>query len=182
MSWQAHLRQSLNRQPSPPLPDRPPRVAVVGIGQELNGDDAAGVLVARKLQQTLKTFETSRVLAIDAGPAPENCTGLLRRFQPNLVLLVDAARMDAPPGTIRWLTWQETTGLSASTHTLPPYLLAQYLEAELGCEVALLGLEPAATAPGTSLTPTVQAAVAEVVKELVKVLDITQSKRRDSVE
>ena len=41
---------------------------------------------------------------MEAGPAPENFTGPLRRFRPDLVLLVDAAQMDAEPGTIGWLT------------------------------------------------------------------------------
>ncbi len=53
-------------------------------------------------------------------PCPENCTGAVLRFAPDLVVLVDAAEMGEAPATIRWLDWQETTGLSASPPTLPP--------------------------------------------------------------
>ena len=107
---------------------------------------------------------------IEAGHAPENCTGAVRRFAPDLVVLVDAAEMGEAPGTIRWLDWQETTGLSASTHTLPPYMLAQYLVGSLACRVALLGIQPAQNDIGTPLSPPVAAAVEEVSAILEELL------------
>ena len=160
--WQASLSQTLHRRSSPP------RVAVVGVGHELNGDDVAGLAVVRALSPALAPSD--RVLIVDAGPAPENTTGLLRRFAPDLVLLVDAAQMDAPPGAVRWLDWQETTGISASTHTLPLHLLARYLVVELGCEVALLGIQPAANVPGAPLSPEVEEAVDAVAAGLAAAL------------
>ncbi len=78
--------------------------------------------------------------------------------------------MGEAPGTIRWLDWQETTGLSASTHTLPPYMLAQYLVGSLGCQVALLGIQPAQNDIGTPLSPPVAAAVEEVSETLKELL------------
>lgn len=160
--WQASLSQTLHRR------SNPLRVAVVGVGHELNGDDVAGLAVVRALSPALASSD--RVLIVDAGPAPENTTGLLRRFAPDLVLLVDAAQMDAPPGAVCWLDWQETTGISASTHTLPLHLLARYLVAELGCEVALLGIQPAANVPGAPLSPEVEEAVDAVAAGLAAAL------------
>lgn len=106
------------------------------------------------------------VLVLDGGAAPENCTGPLRRFHPDLVLLIDAAQMDAPPGAVRWLDWSAIDGLSASTHTLPPSLLARYLVAETGCALAVIGIQPGSNAFSAPLTPPVRAAVAEVVDGL----------------
>jgi len=107
---------------------------------------------------------------ISAGPAPENYTGPLRRFQPDLVILVDAADMGEAPGTVRCLACEETTGLSASTHTLPPYVLAHYLTASLGCQVILLGIQPADTSIGKPLSPTVRQAVVAVAQGLANLL------------
>ena len=107
---------------------------------------------------------------IDAGTAPENHTSSLRRFGPDLVLLIDAAQMDEAPGAVRWLDWRDTSGLSASTHTLPPYVLAQYLTCELGCELALIGIQPADTRIGAPLSPAAQQAVAAVVQALAEAL------------
>jgi hydrogenase 3 maturation protease len=166
-SWQDNLRQTIA------LAQRskqPPRAAVVGIGHELCGDDAAGIAVARGLQR--HTGEQDRILVIDAGPSPENSSGLLRRFAPDLVLLVDAAQVDGAPGTVCWLNWRETLGFGASTHTLPLHLYATYLTANLGCEVAMLGIQPAVLTVGSPLSPLVKTAVAAVVKALVKELSL----------
>ena len=133
----------------------PQRVALLGIGQELRGDDGAGVAVARGLSP----LAHPRFLVIEAGHAPENHTAPLRRFRPDLVLLVDAAEMGDRPGTVRWLAWEETSGLSASTHTLPLYMLARYLVHAIGCEVVLVGIQPAHTDLDRPLSPAVAGAV-----------------------
>jgi hydrogenase maturation protease HycI len=141
-------------------------VAIVGIGSELRGDDAAGVRVAQALQLAVEADRDPPLLIIDAGVAPENFTGTLRRFDPDLVLLIDAAQMNEVPGTIRWIDWQETSGLSASTHTLPPYLLVQYLVSELNCTVALIGIQPQDNEFGAPLSLEVQQAVDEITRTL----------------
>ena len=101
-------------------------------------------------------------MILEAGLAPENVTGAVRRFAPDLVLLVDAAEMGEAPGTIRWLDWQETTGVTGATHALPPSMVAQYLAAELGCVVALVGIQRQDNTFGAALTPAVRRAVRTV--------------------
>ena len=161
--WQNSLTQKLR---SLSKPDRSTRVAVVGIGSELRGDDAAGGRVAQALQSTVEADRDPPLLIIDAGVAPENFTGTLRRFEPDLVLLIDAAQMNEAPGSIQWIDWQDTSGLSASTHTLPPYVLSEYLVNELNCEVALIGIQPQGNEFGAPLSLEVQQAIAEIVRTL----------------
>jgi len=122
-------------------------------------------VLARELQH--RAAGVDRLLVIDAGPAPENVSGLLRRFKPDLVLLVDAAQMGDPPGSVRWLPWQETIGLSASTHTLPIHMFGTYLTQELGCEMALLGIQPAQNTLDAPLSSEVAAAVDAATHTLV---------------
>ncbi|HHW08614.1 MAG TPA: hydrogenase 3 maturation endopeptidase HyCI [Firmicutes bacterium] len=153
--------------PSEARPDW--RIALVGMGNELNGDDAAGIEVVKKLVPVAASGR-DRLLVLNAGLAPENFTGVLRRFAPDLVILIDAALMGEKPGTIRILPWEETQGLSASTHTMPPYMLARFLVEELDTSVALLGIEPADTSLWAPLSPAVQAAVAEAADGLAALL------------
>ncbi len=141
---------------------RPFRLAVLGVGHELRGDDAAGLAVARGL----RPFANEQFLVVEAGHAPENHTATVRRFAPTLVLLVDAAQMDEPPGTVRWLAPADITGISASSHTLPLHMLARFLQADLGCEVALLGIQPADTSLGAPLSERVETAVSAVIQAL----------------
>lgn len=106
------------------------------------------------------------VLVMDAGHAPENGTSQLRRFDPQLVLLIDAAEMGEEPGTVRLIGIDELDGMSASTHTLPLSILAKYLALELKCQVVLLGIQPQSTDVGEGVTPSVQQAVNAVVNTL----------------
>ena len=147
-------------------------MAVLGIGHELRGDDAVGLVLAARLKSLAAGCD--RLLAVEGGAAPENCTGTLRSFKPDLVVLVDAAFMDAPAGTIGWLSWQEASGFSASTHTLPLHLLATYLTSELGCEVALIGIQPAQLNIGAALSPEVAQAASEIGNGIMEELRKTE--------
>ena len=93
--WQQKLAQALASDGGGPAR----RVAIVGVGQELNGDDVAGLLVARALATAAAAH--AHVLVVEAGPAPENFTGALRRFAPQAILFVDAANLGAEPGAVR---------------------------------------------------------------------------------
>jgi hydrogenase 3 maturation protease len=164
-SWLDLLRQTLER-----LRKRctQPRLAVLGVGNELRGDDGIGPLVLRALQINLAGHD--RLFLADAGPAPENFTGALRRFAPHLVILIDAAVLDETPGTTRWIDPGETDGFSASSHTLPPSILVEYLAAELSCEVFLIGVQPQDSSFGAPLSKPVERARDILVEGLAEEL------------
>ena len=150
---------------------------MVGIGQTLNGDDAAGALVAQGLLKRQRAGRSDAprpvpfsLFVIEAAHAPENCTGAIRRFAPDLVILVDAAEMGDPPGTTRWLDWRDTAGLDASTHALPPSMVARYLAAELSCGVAMIGIQAQDTSLGAPVSPPVRRAIRSVSRELTELL------------
>jgi hydrogenase 3 maturation protease len=138
---------------------------VVGIGHELRGDDAAGVAVARRLKT-----RSAAVLVVDAGSAPENHTGALRRFGPDVVVFVDSAQMGVAPGTVRRLRQEAASGVTASTHTLPVSVLARYLERDLRCAVELVGIQPARNGVGDPLSPRVARAAAILARALDDIL------------
>jgi len=105
-------------------------------------------------------------LVVEAGLAPENFTGTLRRFQPDLVVLIDAAEMALPAGEIACLDWSAAGGWSASTHTLPLNMLSAFLVSELGCQVMVLGIQPMQMEMDQPFSQEVTRAVDEVVAEL----------------
>jgi hydrogenase 3 maturation protease len=148
-------------------------VAVVGVGHELCGDDGAGVAAVRALRRRLP--EDGRLLLLEAGPAPENASGALRRFRPDRVLLLDATLFGGAPGDVAWLPVEELIGFSGSGHTLPLRVLAGYLAETLDCRVGLLGIQPAANEFDTPLSPAVGQAVAAVSARLADMLLPQQS-------
>jgi len=168
LSWQKQLRQAAAQLTKA---DASPRIAILGVGSELNGDDAAGVYTARALlRYQARAMVPHSVLVIDAGLAPENFSGRLRQFGPHLVILIDAAHMGGPAGEIRLLAWEQATSLSASTHTLPLSMFSSFITTELGCQVALLGIQPQQIGPGQPFSLPVRNAVRRLTRGLARVL------------
>ncbi len=167
-SWQASLQNLLNQQTAES------KIAIVGIGNTLRSDDAAGILVARALATSRLLPDPKPVCVIDAGHAPENCTAELRRYAPDVVLLIDAVDMGETPGHIRWVEMDEIEGMSASTHSLPLSMLASFLNWELKCEVTLLGIQLKSNDVGEIVSVEVLRAVNEIVNEIVEAISARQ--------
>ena len=81
------------------------KVAVLGAGSILCGDDAAGMLVAQKLRQV--AAGNPRILALEGSTAPENFTGVIRAYHPDLLILVDAAYIEGEQGAVELLSPQQ---------------------------------------------------------------------------
>lgn len=155
--------------------DLSPRIAVIGIGNTLNGDDGAGVAVVRALRRAFYSgelpgavTEIGRILLVEAETAPEAFTGVIRRFQPEWVILVDAANLGEPGGAVQVFDWSEATGMSASTHTLPPSILAHFLLEEIHCRVVILGIQPETLEFDRPISSRVRASVEQVSQVLLE--------------
>jgi len=134
---------------------------LLGVGNRLSRDDALGPEVARRLAET----GTTEWQAIDCGTALENASGLVTREKPDLLVIVDAARMGLPAGSIRRLPTTGSDQMLASTHGLPlPFVLDRLRSA--ASEVHLIGVEPADTSFGDGLTGVAEDAADRLVQIL----------------
>lgn len=150
----------------------PPRVLIIGVGQEWRGDDAAGLLVARHLQDKVPDQVIVRELL---GSAPD----LLKLWQEaDAVIIADAVHAAAPPGTIYRLAahaeplptemfpacsthaWgvAEAVALGRILHQLPPYLI-------------IYGIAGKNFALGEGLSPEVEQAVPEVARRILQEIE-----------
>jgi hydrogenase 3 maturation protease len=163
-TWKTSLRLLLKQLKSEP--ENPPRIAILGVGNEFRSDDAAGVLIARALSKRACALDRDHLLIIEAGHAPENTTGELRKFAPDLVLMIDAAEMGGQPGTIQWIPEEAIDGMSASTHSLPLSMLARYLTLDLHCTVALLGVQPGSNEVRDGISEEVLQSIQEIVDQV----------------
>ncbi len=87
-----------------------------------------------------------------AGTLPENVTGPVRRFQPDHVVLIDAADMGVRPGTIAMLKPGKIQANLVSTHVLPLSAVMKFIAHDLKARVTLLGIQPDVSAPGKRLS------------------------------
>jgi hydrogenase 3 maturation protease len=132
-------------------------------------------LVARELLQRGCATDVEHILILEGGASPENLSGQLCKFAPDLVLFIDAADLGERPGTVRWISEGCIDGMSASTHSLPLSMLERYLTLELNCKVIILGIQPRSNEVGETVSAEVQQAVKEIVQELDEALRICLS-------
>jgi hydrogenase maturation protease len=157
-SWLNALRASLSSAE---------RVAVLGVGNVLRSDDGAGVVVAQALRSACRL--PPDWLLLECGAVPEACTGVLRRFAPDVIVLIDAVDMAAPPGTIAWFeTWSSPGIAAGSTHGVPLDVLADFLRRDVHCRIGLLGIQPATLDFGEGLSKSGRAAVSAAVAGLAQ--------------
>ncbi|MGO9647127.1 MAG: hydrogenase maturation protease [Terriglobales bacterium] len=145
---------------------------IIGCGNPDRGDDAAGVLVARRL----------RTLGIEAEEQSGESFSLMDAWQGcETVIVVDALCSDHAPGEVK--TWDACanplpkTALQCSTHAFGLYEaveLARTLD-RLPDKLLIYGIEGKEFAPGTRPSIEVERAVelvAQQIAELVQANDV----------
>jgi hydrogenase 3 maturation protease len=141
------------------------KLVVLGIGNDMRGDDALGSLLARKLSNLLK--DNQDVTVYDAGTVPENFTGAIKKDNPSHIILIDAVDMKETPGFIRLITKDEIANYSISTHALPLSFLIRYLESTGTAHTLLLGIQP----KNMDLSDEISIEVEKSITYLLKLLD-----------
>ena len=151
------------------------RICLLGVGTELCQDDAAGLHLIDRLSERLQLplcEATERLLLISGGPAPENFTGVIRAFRPDLLVVADAAFLELPAGSIQLLPEERAAGLSFSTHMLPLPMMLSYLKLECHCAVSLVGIQPASTGQGIGMSQRVLDGVELLSGVLLRALEL----------
>lgn len=147
-----------------------PRCVLLGIGNRRRGDDGFGPAVIAHLRGR------TTVPLYDGGVAPENYAERVARHTPACIVLIDAADLGAPPGTLRLCRPAELAAGGVSTHTGSLALLAQYWETACGARTILLAAQPSyiGATPAPHLSRPLRAAVTRAGRALRAALhDVT---------
>ena len=147
------------------------RTVVIGVGNPMRGDDAAGILVAEQLRPRVP--EGVEVVSCDEEPSR-----LMEAWEgAESVLLVDTVSSGALPGTLhRYDAGEEAVPartFRSSTHAIgiaDTIELARAL-GRLPRRVRVHGIEAGRFATGAELTPDVEAAVAFLVRDILRDLE-----------
>lgn len=143
------------------------RVLVIGIGNPMRGDDVVGCQVARQLRQLAHEHPTPNLAVLVVEDVPESFAGPALAAHPDVVVLVDAVDLHAPPGSAALIDAESLGNGAAVTHRTPLRVLAQYLAHEARADVCLLGIQPANVAWGAALSPAVAAAARDTAAILL---------------
>ncbi|MGB2864237.1 MAG: hydrogenase 3 maturation endopeptidase HyCI [Sedimentisphaerales bacterium] len=134
---------------------------ILGIGNILKGDDGAGPLVCEQLTAAKISAEL-----IDAGTVPENYIQRIIKKAPRTLLVIDAIDFGAEAGTIKVFELQQLNSHVISTHTLSPRLFVDIIGRSIQVDVYFIGIQPAQTQLGQS----VSAAVSRAIEQLCSIL------------
>jgi hydrogenase 3 maturation protease len=148
------------------------KIALLGVGSEFRADDAAGMLVAERIDKETKrqrNKETKIALKVFLGAtAPENLTGEIIKFKPSHIIIVDTADIKQKPGTILLIETKDLgEGVSFSTHKLPPKVMMDYFIKLLKCKIMVIGIQPKSIIFGKAVSKEVLSSVKEVSKAII---------------
>lgn len=126
-------------------------LAILGVGNEDNGDDAVGLHITRILQKAslpnwVEIFYCERV--------PEHFLGKLDKLKPNRIIVLDAADMKEIPGVIAIFPKEMISqGYHFSTHTLSLTMLEEFLKPSIeDLKTLYVGIQPKHTVFETPLS------------------------------
>ena len=142
----------------------PPSIVIIGVGNEYRSDDGAGIAVARRLRARSPSGVT---ILEESGEG----AALIQAWQgATWVMLVDAVRSGAPPGTIHCLDARAAAVPTGFFHySSHAFSVAEAVELarsldQLPLHLFVYGIEGSNFAAGVSLSPAVEQAVEAVVE------------------
>jgi hydrogenase 3 maturation protease len=119
------------------------RVAILGIGSDLRGDDVAGLLAAEQIEKAIKSNPPAVEISVFiGGTAPENLTGQIKQYQPTHLIVIDAAQLNKEAGHIEIMEPETIGGATFCTHSLPLNVIISYLLESFKFEVIIIGIQP----------------------------------------
>ena len=143
------------------------KLALIGVGNPLRHDDQVGLEIAHQFNNQV---QDARVLVIESESVPENYLEEIVAFNPSHILILDAALLNLPAGTARFMESVPAVPSSISTHTLPLHLFTSYLQRILDVQIGFLLIQPEDISFGEGLSREVQTAVSHIVATLCEIL------------
>ena len=152
------------------------KLVILGIGNEDNGDDAAGLYALTQLQ---KENLPSWVTNFYCERVPEHFLGKISNIEPNRIMILDAADMKEIPGAIAIFPKEEvSSGFHLSTHTLSLTMLEEFLKPIVPDLITVyVGIQPKQMYFDTPISEECKAAVEEFTELLIERINLADKKR-----
>lgn len=151
-------------------------LVIIGIGQSMRGDDAAGILAVQLWRDTEPALAEHPDLHIGIAETPG--IGLLDLIAgAQAAILVDAVKSDHPPGTFHILTEKDIASLYSGAGLGHGWGVAETLELgrSLGREdlpqtIHIIGIEGAKFELGSGISQEVKASFPLILEEITRLV------------
>jgi hydrogenase 3 maturation protease len=118
------------------------KIVFVGLGNEVRGDDLAGLVFIDALK-TKTVFNKSKF--ITAGKNPENYLQEILISSPEVVAFIDAADWGGEPGDISFLDPDSIANGDFSTHAYSIKLIEEFLLLNRRIDIVYIGIQTKST-------------------------------------
>ncbi|WP_317137755.1 hydrogenase 3 maturation endopeptidase HyCI [Methanochimaera problematica] len=130
----------------------------MGVGNTLRNDDGAGIYLA-------ENFSKNGWISLVCGTTPENFTGIVRRENTKILVIVDAADMGLSPGEFRIIPEDMIEYTGFDTHIMDLKNLINFLR-DITKEIILVGIQPKDIDFGECISPEVMTGIKLLTKAL----------------
>ena len=153
------------------------KISVIGIGQSMRGDDAAGIEAVRQWSEKYPETAVRPEIQIEADELPG--LGLLDTLhEVDAAVLVDAVQSAAKPGTIYRLDEDELAAFISDSKSAHGWGVAETIRMgrqldEVNSAIRIIGIEIEQVEIGTGLSKSVRdamPAICEIIEEELSIL------------
>ncbi len=148
------------------------KIAVIGVGQSLRGDDAAGLEAVRQWQEEYPETGNRSEVRVEASELP-GLALIDLLSDTDAAIIVDAVQSSAKPGTIHRISPDELSAFTPDAQSAHGWGVAETLQ--LGRElypalkklpVRLIGIEAEQVSMGAGLSQSVSQAMPELCRTI----------------
>ncbi len=132
------------------------KILFVGIGNALKSDDAIGIYICKKIQQSNK-IET---LIVESGI--EKFVGKINSIDPEILILVDCTDFNKEPGFIKLLPIEQIQDFTVNTHTISVKRISEFFK----MKTFILGVQPENVRFGEEFSKGVINSANELIKKI----------------
>jgi hydrogenase 3 maturation protease len=161
--WQEGLREFVG------FASSTSKVALVGVGHPLRGDDYVGSYIVKTLTEQVERDIRDGLYLFDAEGDVEAVIMKLAAMAPKLVIFIDACDMKLRPGETQLLPIEETSYPFFTTHGIPLKVLAMELLPK--SETWVLAIQPKQIEFAEELSTEVRAAALSISQFLTEILE-----------
>jgi hydrogenase maturation protease len=155
------------------MPKQKLKNIILGIGNKVLSDDAAGLRVVRHIQKNYPNLD--EVLVVDGSNIRYELTAVLESADNFIV--VDATKLDQPPGTITTFlgsdmdTVLKSPGRNANEMALAEMMKIASLARQLPVNRALIAVEPKKITWGNRLSASVNKTIPIIAEQAIRLMN-----------
>lgn len=144
--WEKYLRKELRGME---------KIVLLGTGNALEADDAAGLYVASLLDEKLSRYQKTRIKVLRAYEIIDIYLKKIKRIKPSHFLIIDAVDIKKKPGTImvERLDVERRRKRKIGGEFLS---FMEKLSSETDCKIYMVGIQPERLDFGHPITPVIK--------------------------